>query len=256
MLIYGLHAVDACLNKRASSIRTVYFAAERMDARAMRLSLQIQKLGIRSYRVDRSRLDQLCQCKHHQGVVAIVEDKAAVEGKIVSSLKELLSKGVVPPARFLILDGVTDPRNLGACLRVADGAGALAVVAPKDRSCPLTDVVMKAASGAAEHVPYLMETNLARAMDALREAGVCLIGADGTGGKSLYGLRLPSLVGWVLGSEGKGLRRLTRERCDYLVSIPMKGSVSSLNVSVAAGILLYESVGQTEQGIEKAKTIP
>jgi 23S rRNA (guanosine2251-2'-O)-methyltransferase len=164
----------------------------------------------------------------------------------VADLDELLDR--VDKPMLLLLDGVTDPRNLGACLRVADGAGAHAVVAPKDHACPLTDVAIQTASGAAESVPYVMVTNLARTIEDLQERGVWVIGTADEAPASLYDHAIPASVAWVLGAEGKGLRRLVRERCDALVNIPMAGQVSSLNVSVAAGIVLYETVRQTRSG--------
>ena len=158
-------------------------------------------------------------------------------------LEELLD-GLERPATLLLLDGVTDPRNLGACLRVADGAGVAAVIAPKDHACLLTDVAVQTSSGAAETVPYIMVTNLARSIDTIRDNGVWVIGTADEADHSLYEEKLEGSLAWVLGAEGKGLRRLTRERCDVLVNIPMRGQVSSLNVSVAAGVVLYETLRQ------------
>ena len=145
------------------------------------------------------------------------------------------------PALLLVLDGVTDPHNLGACLRVADAAGAHAVIVPKDRSAGLSPTVTKVASGATESVPFLAATNLARTLDVLKAQGIWIVGAAEEGAEDLYGTDLPDAIAWVLGSEGEGMRRLTRERCDKLVRIPMHGQVESLNVSVAAGLCLYES---------------
>ena len=174
----------------------------------------------------------------HQGVVARVEVR-----KVVDSLDEIL-KAVEQPL-LLVLDGVTDPHNLGACLRVANAAGAHAVIAPRDRAAGITPAVSKVASGAAESTPYLMVTNLARTLGEIKERNIWVVGADERAAKTLYAVDLPSSIAWVLGAEGEGMRRLTRESCDLLVRIPMGGDVPSLNVSVSAGICLFESVRRT-----------
>lgn len=238
MLIYGFHAVLARLRRAPDTIRELYVDESRDDARARDLLKLAADAGLRPHLVDHARLERLCPRKRHQGVVAIGE--AALPA---ITLDELLD-GIEQPATLLLLDGVTDPRNLGACLRVADGAGVAAVIAPKDHACMLTDVAVQTASGAAESVPYIMVTNLARAMDSLGDAGFWMIGTADEADHSLYEETLTGPVAWVLGAEGKGLRRLTRERCDALVSIPMLGQVSSLNVSVAAGVVLYETLRQ------------
>jgi 23S rRNA (guanosine2251-2'-O)-methyltransferase len=169
-------------------------------------------------------------------VVARVEVKA-----LNHSLDDILDQVKGAPL-VLLLDGVTDPHNLGACLRVANAAGVHAVVAPKDRAAGISAAVSKVASGAAESTPYLMVTNLARTIDELKERGIWVVGTDGSADQSLYQADLPEAIAWVLGAEGEGMRRLTRERCDLLVRIPMLGEVESLNVSVAAGLALFESV--------------
>ena len=238
MLIYGFHAVLARIRRAPASVQNLYVAGERDDARVRDLLKLAQAAGVKSHLVDHARVERLCPHKRHQGVVAVVEFALpAVD------LDELLDALTVP-ARLLLLDGVTDPRNLGACLRVADGAGVHAVIAPKDHACGLTEVAIQTASGAAESVPYLMVTNLSRTMGELRERDIWLVGTADDAPRSLYDEVLPPAVGWVLGAEGKGLRRLTRSRCDSVVSIPMAGSVGSLNVSVAAGVVLYETVRQ------------
>jgi 23S rRNA (guanosine2251-2'-O)-methyltransferase len=175
-------------------------------------------------------------------VVAIVEASLPSLG-----LDELLDRIEGPPL-LLLLDGITDPRNLGACLRVADGAGVHGVIAPKDHACPLNETAIQTASGAADTVPYVMVTNLARTIDTLQERFITVIGTADEAPQTLYEAPIPASVAWVLGAEGVGLRRLTRERCDALVSIPMAGQVSSLNVSVAAGIVLFETVRRTRLG--------
>jgi 23S rRNA (guanosine2251-2'-O)-methyltransferase len=238
MLIYGFHAVLARLRRAPDSLRELYVDESREDARARELLKLATDAGLRPHLVDHARLERLCPRKRHQGVVAIADESLPA-----TSLEELLD-GLAGPATLLLLDGVTDPRNLGACLRVADGAGAAAVIAPKDHACMLTDIAVQTASGAAESVPYIMVTNLARAMDTLGEHGFWLVGTADEAAHSLYEEKLAGSVAWVLGAEGKGLRRLTRERCDVLVRIPMAGQVSSLNVSVAAGVVLYETLRQ------------
>lgn len=238
MLITGFHAVTARLKRGAEGISELYVAAGRDDPRLRDLLRLAERTGIRPSQVDLARLDRLAPGRKHQGVVMFAESATPVV-----DLDELLDRTEQP--LLLLLDGVTDPRNLGACLRVADGAGVHAVIAPKDHACPLTDVAIQTASGAAETVPYLMVTNLARTIEDLQERGIWVVGTADEAKSSLYELQIPASVAWVLGAEGKGLRRLVRERCDALVSIPMAGQVASLNVSVAAGVVLYETVRQT-----------
>ncbi len=238
MLIHGFHAVLARLRRAPDGVREIYVDASREDARVRELVKVANDAGLRPHFVDGSRIAKLCPGRRHQGVVAIVDFAPPT-----LSLEALLDS-VQAPVTLLLLDGVTDPRNLGACLRVADGAGAAAVVAPKDHACALTEAAVQTASGAAESVPYIMVTNLARAMDAIRERDIWLVGTDDAAPGSLYDETLPPSVAWVLGAEGRGMRRLTRERCDALVRIPMAGKVDSLNVSVAAGVVLYETLRQ------------
>lgn len=238
MLIYGFHAVLARLKRAPESIRELYVDESRADARVREVLKLAADAGLRPHLVDHARLERLCARKRHQGVVAMAD--SALPALDLESLLGTLDG----PATLLLLDGVTDPRNLGACLRVADGAGVAAVIAPKDHACMLTDVAIQTASGAAESVPYIMVTNLARTMDRLGEAGFWLVGTADEADHSVYDEKLEGSVAWVLGAEGKGLRRLTRERCDTLVGIPMLGQVSSLNVSVAAGVVLYETLRQ------------
>lgn len=241
MLIYGFHSVLARLRRAPEGIRELYVDAGRDDARARDLVRAANDAGVRAHLVDGQRIAKLCPGKRHQGVVAIVDE--ALPGITLEDLLDAQGEDR-PPSLLLLLDGVTDPRNLGACLRVADAAGAAAVVAPKDRACTLTEIAMQTASGAAENVPYIMVTNLARAMDEIRDRGIWLIGTDERAETTLYDHELVAPVAWVLGAEGSGMRRLTRERCDALARIPMEGKVASLNVSVAAGVVLYETVRQ------------
>ena len=253
MLLFGFHSVTARLRQAPESIKTLYVDRDRVDARSRDLQKLAAEKSVAINLVASSRLDRLSFGKRHQGVVAMVE--AAVPRLTLEQLLDDLQRdsaqreGVhiemrITTPLLLLLDGVTDPRNLGACLRVADGAGVRAVIAPKDHSCMLTDVVIHTASGAAESVPYVLVTNLARTIEDLQIAGFRVFGTADEAGSSLYGADLSGPIAWVLGSEDKGLRRLVREHCDELVSIPMLGSVESLNVSVAAGVVLYETVRQ------------
>ena len=231
----GFHAVTSRLRQKPETIRETYVDAERKDARVKDLREAAKRANVRVIAVDAGRLDGMAGGVRHQGVVAQAE--AIDMPKFIEDVLE----GLAEPALLLVLDGVQDPHNLGACLRVADGAGAHAVIAPKDRSCGLTAAAIKVASGAAESVPYIVVTNLARTMRDLKERGIWMIGADDSAPESIYRAKLDGAIALVLGAEGEGLRRLTRESCDLLVSIPMMGAVSSLNVSVASGVCLYEA---------------
>jgi 23S rRNA (guanosine2251-2'-O)-methyltransferase len=203
--------------------------------------LEIAKLkNLRVMSVDGARLDGMSGHARHQGIVAMVEPS-----RLPQFIDDVLDTLEVPPL-LLVLDGVTDPHNLGACLRVADAAGCHAVIAPKDRSVGLTATAMKVASGAAESIPYITVTNLSRTLRQLKERNIWLVGADEDGTSELFSANLDGPLAWVVGAEGEGLRRLTRERCDEIVSIPMFGSVESLNVSVAAGVCLFEARRQRE----------
>jgi 23S rRNA (guanosine2251-2'-O)-methyltransferase len=233
--VFGFHAVLARLRADAQSVVELYLDENRKDARAKDLAAAAERAGVGLMRVPTKRLDGFYGGGRHQGVVAIVFDKPSRE-----SLEDLLDSLKEPPL-LLVLDGVTDPHNLGACLRVADAAGAHAVIAPKDRAAGIGATVSKVASGAAESLPYYMVTNLARTLDDLKERSIWIVGADENAEKTVYESELPEAIAWVLGAEGEGMRRLTRERCDLLARIPMSGSVASLNVSVASGVCLFES---------------
>jgi 23S rRNA (guanosine2251-2'-O)-methyltransferase len=238
--LHGFHAVAARIRHDASSIKEVYVDAARRDARMRTLTTRIEELGIRLITVDAKRLDGLSGHAPHQGVVAMAEPI-----QMATSLDDVLDdlgRDAIP--LLLILDGITDPHNLGACLRVADGAGVHAVVAPKDRAAGIGATVEKVASGAAETTPYITVTNLARALRELKERDVRIIGTTDDATATLYDVDLRGPVAWVLGAEGEGMRRLTRETCDELVRIPMQGAVESLNVSVASGVCLYETLRQ------------
>lgn len=234
-LIYGFHAVTAKLRHDPESIKEIFIDGGRQDARARDLIKHAELQSVRLILADGKRLDGMAPEARHQGVIARIEG-----GRKVAHLDDVLDT-LEEPAFLLVLDGVTDPRNLGACLRVADAVGAHAVVAPKDRAVGLTDVAAKTACGAVETMPYVMVTNLARTLRELQEREIWVVGTAGEAESDLYGADWPQATAWVLGAEGEGLRRLTRENCDQLVRIPMYGSVESLNVSVAAGICLYEA---------------
>ena len=231
----GFHAVTARLRQKPDTVSEIYLDATRKDGRAQDLRKLAEKLGVRVIAVDAKRLDGMAGGIRHQGVVA-----QAQPIDMPKFIEDVLD-GLQEPALLLVLDGVQDPHNLGACLRVADGAGAHAVIAPKDRSVGLTLAAIKVASGAAETVPYIAVTNLARTMRDLKDRGIWLVGTADAAPQTLYQARLDGALGLVMGAEGEGLRRLTQETCDLLVSIPMMGSVESLNVSVASGICLYEA---------------
>ncbi len=239
--LHGFHAVTARLKLRPESIRAIYLAGARHDARARDLLARAKAAGCAVEAADDARLAELAGTDRHQGVVALVEAQAAPV-----TLDEVLD-ALAEPALLLVLDGVTDPHNLGACLRSADAFGAHAVVVPKDRAVGVNATVAKAASGAADTVPVVTVTNLARALREMKERGIWIVGAD-AGGESLFDAELAGPIAWVLGAEGAGLRRLTRESCDRIVGIPLAGSVESLNVSVAAGICLYATRQQRKMG--------
>lgn len=241
MIVWGFHAVAARIRRQAQTITALYVDAGRQDARMRELLALAEQAGLHVVTAPAQRLDGLAPGRRHQGVVAVADAAVAAPG-----LEEFLA-GLEGPARLLVLDGVTDPRNLGACLRVADGAGVQAVIAPKDHAAPLGEVAIRTASGAAESVPYIMVTNLARAFDTLQEHGIWIVGTIDDAPAALYDVELPESIAWVLGAEGRGMRRLTRERCDLLVRIPMAGAVSSLNVAVASGVVLYESLRRSRQ---------
>lgn len=236
-VVFGFHAVLARLRADAKSVQEVFLDESRKDARARDFAAQVEGAGVRLMRVATARLDGLAGGGRHQGVVARVSAAA----QKTHSLDELLEGLSVPP-RLLVLDGITDPHNLGACLRVANAAGAHAVIAPKDHAAGINATVSKVASGAAEITPYFMVTNLARTLGELKERNIWVVGTDERAPQTLYEADLPASIAWVLGAEGPGMRRLTRETCDLLVRIPMQGQVESLNASVAAGVCLFESV--------------
>jgi 23S rRNA (guanosine2251-2'-O)-methyltransferase len=235
--VYGLHAVNAVLERAPERLLELWVAQPRDDARIHELRDRAQNVGVRVQLVGGEALAKLVGEVAHQGAVAAVRPlKPWDEHDLMEGLSQISGDPLI-----LILDGVTDPHNLGACLRTADAAGAHAVLIPKDRAAAVDGVVRKVAAGAAEFVPVASVTNLARAIDRLKERGIWVVGTDAEAPQTLYAADLRRPLGMVLGAEGTGMRRLTRERCDFLVRIPMGGQVESLNVSVAAGVALFEA---------------
>ena len=237
-LVFGIHAVNHLLDQSPERVTAAYLQKGRDDQRVQELLAKLQLCGCHVELADKSRMDKLAQGGRHQGVIVEARGSAALPE---AALGELVSRAG-DDLFLLILDSVQDPRNLGACLRVADGAGVTAVIAPKNRAAGLTISAKKVACGAA--VPFIQVTNLARTLRSLKELGVWLVGTSDGAADSVYRVNLTGPLGVILGGEEKGMRRLTREACDALVSIPMHGHVSSLNVSVATGVVLYEALRQ------------
>ncbi len=252
--LFGFHAVGVRIKTAPDSILEIHIEPTRRDARMRQFVERAKEAGVRLIESDGMRLAKLCGSHGHQGVVARVQAIA-----MVHSLDELLealeaSQADMPLAQrvqplLLVLDGVTDPHNLGACLRVADGAGAHAVIAPKDHAAGINATVAKVASGAAETVPYFMVTNLARTLGELKERNIWIIGTSDAASQTLYDVDMRGPVALVLGAEGDGMRQLTGKTCDQLVRIPMQGAVESLNVSVASGVCLFEAVRQRRRAV-------
>ena len=242
---FGIHAVDSLLRRAPQRIMALFVQADRNDKRIQSLLTLAKNQGVSVTRVPKSDLDTKV-AERHQGVVAVIEP-ASVEANL--SERDLASYlASVERPLVLVLDGVTDPHNLGACLRSADAAGVHAVVTPKDNSAELNATARKVASGAAEAVPLVRVTNLARTLKALKEVGLWVVGTTGEAGTVLYDQDLTLPVVIVMGAEGPGMRRLTTDACDFLVKLPMAGDVSSLNVSVATGVCLFEAVRQRTAG--------
>ena len=237
-ILFGFHAITARMKTAPKSVIELHVEANRRDSRMRSFADRAREAGIKIVETDGERLDKLAGTSRHQGVVARVEHVA-----MPHSLDEVVESIDGPPL-LLVLDGVTDPHNLGACLRVADGAGAHAIVAPKDHAVGVNATVAKVASGAAETVPYIMVTNLARTLNELKDFDIRVIGTSDDAELTLYDIDLTGPIAFVLGSEGDGMRQLTRKTCDQLVRIPMAGAVESLNVSVAAGVCLFEALRQ------------
>ncbi|MHB0851949.1 23S rRNA (guanosine(2251)-2'-O)-methyltransferase RlmB [Stutzerimonas nitrititolerans] len=239
--VYGLHAVEALLRHHPKRVKQVWLAEGRGDPRVRVLLELAEQARVRVGQCERREMDAWVEGVH-QGVVAEVSP-SQVWGEAM--LEELLDRAEGPPL-LLVLDGVTDPHNLGACLRTADAAGALAVIVPKDKAATLNATVRKVACGAAEVVPLVAVTNLARSLEKLQQRGLWVVGTAGEAEQVIYAQDLTGPTVLVMGAEGKGMRRLTREHCDFLVCLPMAGSVSSLNVSVATGVCLFEALRQRQ----------
>ena len=237
-ILFGFHAVTVRLKTAPASVVEIHFDAARRDQRMRQFIERAKEAGARLIESDDAHLQRLAGAHRHQGVVARVEPLARTH-----SLDDTLDALEGAPL-LLVLDGITDPHNLGACLRVADGAGAQAVIAPKDHAAGINATVAKVASGAAETVPYFMVTNLARTLNELKERGIRVVGTAEDAPRSLYEADLRGPTALVLGAEGSGMRQLTARTCDELVRLPMKGAVESLNVSVASGVCLYEALRQ------------
>jgi 23S rRNA (guanosine2251-2'-O)-methyltransferase len=240
-VLFGFHAVGVRLKMAPQSIVEIHFEPTRRDARMRQFIDRVKEANVRLIESDGMRIAKLAGSHGHQGVAARVQEIPQIH-----SLDELLegleAQGIAP--LLLVLDGITDPHNLGACLRVADGAGAHAVIAPKDHAAGINATVAKVASGAAETMPYFMVTNLARTLNELKERSIWIIGTSDDAPKTLYQSDFKGPTALVLGAEGQGMRQLTRKTCDDLISIPMAGAVESLNVSVASGVCLYEALRQ------------
>ncbi|QJD58969.1 23S rRNA (guanosine(2251)-2'-O)-methyltransferase RlmB [Pseudomonas sp. gcc21] len=241
--VYGLHAVSAMLQHAPKRVKQLHLVRGRIDSRMQEVLDLAQQQKVAVQHVPSDELDKLADGGVHQGVIAAVTPSQLWSEEMLGHMLDAL-EGV---PLLLVLDGVTDPHNLGACLRSADAAGAHAVIIPRDRSASLSPTVRKVACGAAETVPLVAVTNLARTLKQLQQRGLWVVGAAGEAEQLLYqvDLKVPSVI--VMGAEGSGMRRLTREHCDYLAKLPMAGAVSSLNVSVAAGVCLFEAVRQRAQ---------
>ena len=238
----GVHSVQNALEHDASNITQLWVAENKRNPRIDKLLVQAEKLGLIAQSTTPSALDRMTGSRKHQGIVA---EYMAPDAANENDLIELITNAT-EPLLLLVLDGVTDPHNLGACLRTAEGAGVDAVIAPKDKSASLTPTARKVSSGAAERLPFVQVTNLARTLDLLKDSGVWITGTSDKATQTLYDCDFKGSTAIVMGAEGKGVRNLTEKSCDFLISIPMAGSVSSLNVSVATGVVLYEAVRQRQ----------
>jgi 23S rRNA (guanosine2251-2'-O)-methyltransferase len=246
-IIYGLHAVESALRNDPENIGSIWLEKNTRNERLKKLQVQITEVGgLKTLAADTEQLNKLASTGRHQGIVAeYYKAKDYSENDLYDLLDDLDEQNI--QAFLLVLDGVTDPHNLGACLRTADGAGVHAVIAPKDNAASINPTVRKVASGAAEALPFIAVTNLARTLDTLKERGIWLTGTSDKAKQTLYQADLKGPMALVMGAEGTGIRRLTEERCDFLISIPMCGQVSSLNVSVATGVCLYEALRQRQK---------
>jgi 23S rRNA (guanosine2251-2'-O)-methyltransferase len=238
--VFGLHAVESLISNHPERILRLFVLHDRQDKKVQAILDLAKQARLKVDFASRAELDHMCHDANHQGVVALSQQLKNYSEKDLDELLENLNE----PAFLLILDGVQDPHNLGAILRTADAAGVHAVIAPKDKAVGITATVSKVACGAAETIPFIQVTNLARMMESLKERNIWIYGAAGEAKQTLYQTKLKGSIAIVMGAEGDGLRRLTRDLCDVLLNIPMHGSVSSLNVSVATGVFLFEAVRQ------------
>lgn len=238
--IYGIHAIETALRNDPENIGQIWLDKRSRNDRLKKLEKLAQDCGLSLHLVEPERLDKMAGHNRHQGAVA---EYFKLKNWTENDLYDLLDALQEPPF-LLVLDGVTDPHNLGACLRTAEGAGVHAVIAPKDNAASITPTVRKVASGAAEVMPFIAVTNLARTLDTLKQRGIWITGTSDKAKQTLYQADLKGALALVMGAEGAGIRRLTEERCDFLIAIPMRGQVSSLNVSVATGVCLYEALRQ------------
>ena len=239
-LLFGIHSIDAALTHDPKNILELYFETNSDNPRVKELSERARELGLKPHSRDRAALDRMTGGARHQGAVARYQAPPPRAEAELYALVEKAEKDVL----LLVLDGVTDPHNLGACLRSAEGAGVTAVIVPKDKAAGITPTVRRASSGAADRVAFFAVTNLARTLKALKERGVWLVGLEGEAEQDFYKLDLTGPLAIVMGSEGEGMRRLTAESCDFRARIPMRGDVESLNVSVATGVTLFEALRQ------------
>lgn len=243
--IFGIHAVESVLQRSPDSVSELWVDASRHDRRMTHILQLAKKNSVTIHAVNKRELEAMVPEQRHQGIVA-----KATPPKVYSDAElDHLLDNLTESAFILVLDGVTDPHNLGACIRSADAAGIQAVITTRDRAATLTPTAIKVASGAAQTVPFVQVTNLARSLRNLKDRGIWLVGLDGEAEQSLYDLDLKGPLAIVMGAEGQGLRRLSKEHCDFLARIPMAGSVESLNVSVATGICLFEALRQRQTGL-------
>ena len=247
-LIFGIHAVESALTHDPKNVIELYIETDSHNARLKELSERARDAGVKPHARDRAALDRMTGAARHQGAVARYR---APPPRAESELFELVER-TEKDTLLLVLDGVTDPHNLGACLRSAEAAGTTAVVVPKDKAAGITPTVRRASAGAADRIAFFAVTNLARTLKGLKEKGVWLVGLAGDAEQDFYALDLKGSLAIVMGSEGEGMRRLTREACDFLAHIPMRGNMESLNVSVATGVALFEALRQRGGAVKKA----
>ena len=246
--LFGIHAVEAALEYSPQKIQRAWIDEQRIDARLKPLLEELERLGVNLEKSDRKKLDRMADGKNHQGIVVAVELPAMHTEEQLKQAVEALTDTPF----YLVLDQVQDPHNLGACLRTADAVGAHGIIVTKDNAASITPTVCKVASGAAETVPVYQVTNLARVLRWLKEQNIWIMGTAGDATQSVFDMQLDMPLAIVMGAEGSGMRHLTRQHCDFLVNIPMAGQVESLNVSVAAGVLLYEAYRQKSVAAKKS----